>query len=215
MTERIAHKEEQIRGTENSRRYEEAHREPAKIVFRALQKEIKGLMPSGAYLEVGAGPGNLAAMIAEGNPGVHITAVDISPDMVAVAKSHIEEKNLQDNVHCAVADAKDAVAIESLGQFDLVYSAFSLHHWKDPGGCIGNLWNALKSDGILYIYDLKRVWWLYFLPFTNGFIESVRASYIPDEIERFFQNRGIIHYKITTLFPFFMQSAVAWKQESP
>jgi hypothetical protein len=39
--------------------------------------------------------------------------------MVAVAKSHIEEKNLQDNVHCAVADAKDAVAIESLGQFDI------------------------------------------------------------------------------------------------
>lgn len=215
MTKRIAHKEEPITGTENSRHYEEAHRGPAKIVYRALQKEIKTLMPSGEYLEVGAGPGILAAIIAEDNPGVHITAVDISPDMVAVAKSHIEEKSLQKRVRCAIADAKDGAAIEALGQFDLVYSAFSLHHWKDPQGCIGNLWNALKSDGILYIYDLKRVWWLYFLPFTNGFIESVRASYIPDEIEGFFRSRGIIHHKITTLFPFFMQSAIAWKRGGP
>ena len=215
MTKRIAHKEEPIQGAENSQQYEEAHRGPAKIVYRALHKDIKALMPSGHYLEVGAGPGTLAAMIAEGNPGVHITAVDISPDMVAVAKSHIEERNLQHNVHCAVADAKDAVAIESLGQFDLVYSAFSLHHWKDPGGCIGNLWNALKSDGILYIYDLKRVWWLYVLPFNNGFIESVRASYMPDEIEGLFRNFGITRYAITTLFPFFMQSAIAWKRGGP
>ncbi len=211
MTKRIAHKEEPIIGTENSRNCEEAHRGPAKFVYRTLQKEMKNLMPTGDYLEVGVGPGILAAIIAEDNPGVHITAVDISPDMVALAKGHIEEKNLQHNVQCVVADAKDAVAIESLGQFDLVYSAFSLHHWKDPGGCIGNLWNALKPDGMLYIYDLKRVWWLYFLPFTNGFIESVKASYLPDEIKGFFRNSGIIRYKITTQFPFFMQSAIAWK----
>jgi SAM-dependent methyltransferase len=215
MTKRIAHKEEQIIGTENSRQYKEAHRGPAKIVYRALQKEIKALMPSGDYLEVGAGPGILSAIIAEDNPGVHITAVDISPDMVAVAKGYIEEKNLQKRVYCAIADAKEAAAIESLGQFDLVYSAFSLHHWEGPQGCIGNLWNALKSDGILYIYDLKRVWWLYFLPFTNGFFESVRASYIPNEIEEFFRNWGIIYYKITTLFPSFMQSAIAWKRGIP
>ena len=89
MPKRIAHKEEPIRGTENSRKYEEAHRGPAKIIFGALQKEIKALMPSGDYLEVGAGPGILSAIIAEDNPGVHITAVDISPDMADASKRRL------------------------------------------------------------------------------------------------------------------------------
>jgi SAM-dependent methyltransferase len=214
MMERIPHKEEAIIGDENSHQYEEAHRGPAKIVYRALMRDIKTLMPSGRYLEVGAGPGILAAMIGEDNPGVHITAVDLSPDMAAIAHEHMEKKNLQKRVYCTVADVKDEAAIEALGKFDLVYSAFSLHHWNNPHDCIGNLWNVLKPDGILYIYDLKRIWWLYFLPCNNGFIESVRASYIPDEIEELFRNRGIVRYKVTTLFPFFMQSAIAWKRGS-
>ncbi|MBW2077541.1 MAG: hypothetical protein JRI71_08320 [Deltaproteobacteria bacterium] len=47
MIKRIPHKkEEPILGTGNSRNYEEAHTGPAKIVFRALQREIKTLMQS-------------------------------------------------------------------------------------------------------------------------------------------------------------------------
>jgi len=211
MSKRIEHKEETITGMENSEHYGETHGKHAELQYRALLKGIKTLNPPGHYLEVGAGPGILATMIAEDNPNINITAVDVSSDMVAVAKEYIQQKNLQDRIHCAICDARDAAAMEGLGKFDLVYSAFSLHHWKDPERCISNLWNALRANGILYIYDLKRVWWLYFLPLNNGFIESIRASYMPDEIGGFFQNLGVSNYKITTSFPFFMQSAIAWK----
>ena len=101
--------------------------------------------------------------------------------------------------------------MEGLGKFDLVYSTFSLHHWKDPGISISNLWNAVKDNGILYTHDFKRVWWLCFLPLKGGEIGSVRASYTPEEIRVVLQELGITNYKIKTLFPFFLQSIIACK----
>jgi ubiquinone/menaquinone biosynthesis C-methylase UbiE len=211
MPKRIAHKEEAITGAEESQRYGETHRKHAKLIYKASLKYIHALQISGHYLEVGAGTGILATMVAEANPNITITAIDLSPDMVAVAKGNIEENNLQDRIHCAVADVNDATAMEELGAFDLVYSAFSLHHWEDPKKSLSNLWNALKTDGVFYIYDLKRVWWLYFFPLYGGFAESMRASYMPKEIGSFFDELGIKNHTITTVFPFFMQSVTAWK----
>ena len=211
MPKRIEHKEEAITGAELSQSYAETHGNHSQLQYKALLKDIRAFNISGHYLEVGLGPGTLATMIAEHNPSVCITAIDLSLDMVSIAKEHIKKKNLQDRIQCVIGEVSDAALMEGLGKFDLVYSAFSLHHWKDPENSISNLWNAVIPNGVLYVYDLKRVWWLYFLPLHNGFIESIRASYMPNEIGSFFQKLGINNHKITTLFPFFMQSAIAWK----
>lgn len=211
MPKRIEHKEEAIAGVEQARKYAEASKKVAKLQFGAMLKDMKALNVSGHYLEIGAGPGILAAMIAEDNPHIRITTVDLSPDMVALANEHVKERKLQDRISCLVADANGEKTMEGLGKFDLVYSAFSLHHWKDPEKSISNLWKAVRDNGILYIHDLKRVWWLYFLPLKGGDIDSVRASYMPNEIRLILEKLGINKYKIKTLFPFFMQSIIAWK----
>jgi len=211
MPKRIEHKDEAITGAEHSQHYAETHGNHRQLQYKTLLKNIRAFNISGHYLEVGVGPGTLATMIAEHNPSVCITAVDLSPDMVSVAKEHIKQKNLQDRIQCVTGEVSDASVMEGLGKFDLVYSAFSLHHWKDPENSISNLWNAVRPNGVLYVYDLKRVCWLYFLPLNNGFIESIRASYMPNEIGSFFQKLGINNHKITTIFPFFMQSVIAWK----
>lgn len=211
MPERIEHKEETIAGAEDARKYAEAHRKHANLQYGALLKDMKALNVSGQYLEIGAGPGFLAAMIAEDNPDIHITAVDLSPHMAAVAKEYIEERKLQDRIRYLVGDATDEKVIRRLGKFDLVYSAFSLHHWKDPEKAISNLWNAVRDKGVLYIHDFKRVWWSYFLPLKGGAIDSLRASYRPKEIKAIFKKIGISEYRIKTPFPFFLQSIIAWK----
>lgn len=211
MPQRIEPKEEAIGGVEEARKYVQAHRKYAGLMYRAFLKDLKALHVSGSYLEIGAGPGFLAVMIAERNPDVSITAIDLSPDMMAVANEYINERKLQDRIHYLVGDVGDQDMMEGLGKFDLVYSTFSLHHWKDPGTSISNLWNAVTDKGILYIHDFKRVWWLCFLPLKGGEIGSVRASYTPEEIRVILQELGIINYKIKTLFPFFLQSIIACK----
>jgi 2-polyprenyl-3-methyl-5-hydroxy-6-metoxy-1,4-benzoquinol methylase len=211
MLRRIEQKEEAIGGIEEARKYAQAHRKYDGLMYRAFLKDLKALRISGNYLEIGAGPGFLAVMIAERNPDVSITAVDLSPEMVAVANEYINERKLQDRIHCVVGDVGDQDMMEGLGKFDLVYSTFSLHHWKDPEASIPNLWNAVKDNGILYIHDFKRVWWLCFLPLEGGEIVSIKASYTPKEIGVILQELGITNYKIKTLFPFFLQSIIACK----
>jgi len=211
MPQRIERKEEAIGGVEEARKFAQAHKKYAGLMYRAFLKDLKALHVSGNYLEIGAGPGFLAMMIAEHNPDVTITAVDISPDMAAVANEYINERKLQDRIHYLVGDVGDQDMMEGLGKFDLVYSTFSLHHWKDPGISISNLWSAVKDKGILFIHDFKRVWWLCFLPLKGGEIGSVRASYTPEEIRIILQELGVTNYKIKTLFPFFLQSIIACK----
>jgi SAM-dependent methyltransferase len=211
MPRRIEPKEEAIAGIDKVREYAEEHKKYARLMYRALLKDVKALNISGHYLEIGVGPGFLAIMIAEDNPGIDITAVDISPDMVNLAKEYIEERKLQDRVRCVIADVNNEKAMEELGKFDLVYSAYSLHHWKDAEKSISNLWNAVRDSGMLYIYDFRRVWWLYHLPLKGGFVDSVRAAYLPNEIGVVLQKSGIDSYKIKTLFPSFLQAMIAWK----
>jgi SAM-dependent methyltransferase len=211
MPRRIEQKEEAIGGVEEARKYAEAHKKYARLMYRALLKDLQALHISGDYLEMGAGPGFLAIMIAERNPDVSITAVDLSLDMATVANEYINERKLQDRIHYVVGDAGDQDMMAGLGKFDLVYSTFSLHHWKDPETSISNLWNAVKDKGILYIHDFKRVWWLCFWPLKGGEIDSIRASYTPKELRTTLQKLGITDYEIKTVFPFFLQSIIARK----
>jgi predicted O-methyltransferase YrrM len=68
-----------------------------------------------------------------------ITGVEMSPDMVTVAREVVERAGLADRIRFLVGDAGDKSVFGSLGQFDLIYSTFSLHHWKDPKRVIRNL----------------------------------------------------------------------------
>lgn len=206
MLKRIEHEEEAIVSIDEVRRYAEAQKR-MKFMYRPLVKEIQALNLTGDYLEIGAGPGLLAAMLAEENRELNITAVDLSVQMAKVAGESFRGSRLQDRIHYIVGDVNDEKIITGLGKFDLVYSTLSLHHWQEPEKSINNLWQAVKDNGMLYVCDFKRVWWLYFLPRAD----FIRASYNPGEIEEILQSSGIVDYRIRTLFPFFMQSIIARK----
>lgn len=211
MVKRREHTEEAIRGIEDARRYADMHRRHAPWIYRAFLHDVKRLNISGACLEVGAGPGILAVMMAEQNPAIQITAVDLSADMATVAQEYIEQKGLEHRIRYRVLDVGDDAILRRLGRFDLAYSTFSMHHWRDPAASIRSLWEALGEGGIVYVHDMKRVWWSWLLPLGTGDKKSIRASYTPKEIEGFLQAVGIPEYEITTLFPFFLQSVIVRK----
>jgi len=84
----------------------------------------------------------------------------------------------------------------------VVYSAYSLHHWTNPDKAVVNLYSAVNKGGMLYIYDLRRVWWLYCIPINNGFFNSIRASYLPNEIKLLLRELGIQNTETQKEFPF-------------
>jgi len=88
-----------------------------------------------------------------------------------------------------------------LGKFDLIYTTFSMHHWKNPVNSICILYTALNDDGLLFIYDFERNW-LAYLPLERGIRESIRASYTPKEIESMMEELNLENYQITKRFPY-------------
>jgi SAM-dependent methyltransferase len=211
MSKRIR-QQEAITGIDRARKYAEDQKKYVKFLYAPLLKDVKALKLDGDFLEIGAGPGLLSILIAERNPNVNITIVDISSDMVTVADEYVKAKNLQNRIHCLVVDANDESTIARLGQFDLVYSTFSMHHWKEPVKSISNLWSSVEDNGLLYIYDFKRVWWLSHLPIKSGDIDSIRASYTPLEIRNMLKKLNITNSEVKTRFPFFIQSIIACKK---
>jgi 2-polyprenyl-3-methyl-5-hydroxy-6-metoxy-1,4-benzoquinol methylase len=195
------HQEEAFTGLEAAKEYAESVKEST-IRYRAFLRNLKALSVQGKYLDIGAGAGNLAAIIAQNNPDVEITALEISADMVTVGEEYIRSMKLEDQIKFKEGDAVNKETIEELGEFDLIYSTYSLHHWENPRKVIDNLMANLSNQGVLFLFDLRRVWWLYWIPINNGFFNSIRAAYVRREIEELLTGIAPECYEIRNEFPF-------------
>jgi 2-polyprenyl-3-methyl-5-hydroxy-6-metoxy-1,4-benzoquinol methylase len=197
---------------ENAREYARTAEKSAKMRFGGFLKILNSLNIKGNYLEIGAGSGILATMIAEMRGDIHITATDTSENMLTIAKEYIDKRNIYDRIQLIAGDVENENFLKRLKKYDLIYSTFSMHHWKNPQKIILNLFNILNDQGALLIYDLKRVWWLYWIPKQSGFLKSIRASYRPKEIKKMFADAGIKNYKLTNIFPFFLHNITIRKK---
>ena len=202
--------QEDFFNAKNAEKYLEDAKNAPKVRFSTFLNTLKKLDIRGKYLEIGCGPGVLTQIIAEQHSNVKIEAVDISKDMIKLAQQDLNE-DLKARINYVIADACNINSIKDLGKFDLIYSTFTMHHWDNAEIAIKNLFSMLKDNGILYIFDLKRVCWLYYFKSQSGFFKSIRASYQPQEIKVMLNNIGITEYKRKTIFPFFMQSLVIKK----
>lgn len=148
-------------------------------------------------------------MVARQNPKVNITAIDLSPGMATVGNEYISKNRLENRIRYLVGDVSDEKMLQKLGKFSFVYSTFSLHHWKAPENSLGNLRNVVEDNGMLYIYDFKRIGWLCSLPLRGRETESMRASCSPDEIREIFGKIDITEFRIASSFPFLFHSVTA------
>ncbi|MBN1310712.1 MAG: class I SAM-dependent methyltransferase [Anaerolineae bacterium] len=196
-------------GTETAARYAEMA-DGLMIQYRGFLSHLKTLDVGNRYLEIGPGPGVLTTAVAREKPDAHITGIEMSPDMVSVAGEYIERAGMTDRIRFLVGDAGNSDDFASLEQFDLIYSTFSLHHWEDPKQVIQNLMSVLADGGLIYIHDLRRAWWLYWVPSSGGFWKSIRAAYVSRELREMLHSLGIERYEIRSVFPF-MHSILIWK----
>jgi SAM-dependent methyltransferase len=207
------HQEEDFAGLEAARQYA-AEAQKSTMRYRTFFERLETLGAAGRYLDVGAGPGTVAGMVAEKYPQVELTALELSPDMVTVGQELLQSKGLEDRVNFVVGDAADAGLVQSLGKFDLIYSTYSLHHWDNNARqVIDNLMTALADDGVLFIYDLRRVWWLYWVPSQSGFFRSIRGAYIREEVEEMLTGFSPEAYDIKNEIPFLL--SVIIKKSTP
>ena len=195
---------------ENANKYLDDAKNASKARFSNFLSALKKLDIKGRYLEIGSGPGILTQVVAIQHPKVEIIANDISPEMIKLAQQDLD-KDLKKRIKYEIGNACDINSLKDLGKFNLIYSTFTLHHWDNAELAIKNLYSMLNDNGLLYIHDLRRVIWLYYIKSDSGFFKSIRAAYKPSEIKILLNKTGIKNYKIKTIFPFFMQSILIKK----
>ncbi len=105
-----------------------------------------------AILDVGCGPGDLAAMLSERLPEARIAGLDLSPSMVELAK-----RKVTGGGRLSFEVGNVASLPFETGSIDLVVSTLSLHHWPDAGAGFSEIARVLRPGGIALVYDLRLV----------------------------------------------------------
>lgn len=107
-----------------------------------------------SVLDLGAGTGLLAAMIAQAFPNAKFTLSDIAPAMLDIARQRFESQ--PNRFHFEVEDYLSAPLIGGThAPFDVVVSALSLHHTPPEKLPLvfGKIRRALKPGGIFINAD--------------------------------------------------------------
>jgi tRNA (cmo5U34)-methyltransferase len=139
----------------------------AAAVWAAESRELNP-----AILDVGAGTGLLSALMLEKFPGADLTLLDISENMLNVARERFAGRK---NVAYV---AKDYSRADLGGPYDIVCSALSIHHLapEDKHTLFHRIFSSVKPDGMFVNADQADGETLYFrqryLDNWNGFLKS-------------------------------------------
>jgi ubiquinone/menaquinone biosynthesis C-methylase UbiE len=111
-------------------------------------------LPGGAMvLDVGTGPGRVPMMIAERDPQLRVSGIDLSPEMIARATDGTARRPGGRPVQFQVADVI-ALPFEDQST-DLVVSSISMHHWADPAAGLRDIIRVLRPGAQAWIYDVR------------------------------------------------------------
>ena len=104
---------------------------------------LEHLLPGTSLLDVGCGPGTLTADLARLVAPGRVVGVDVSEDVVALARAHVAEAGLPD-VELVAGDFRTAGLAP--GSFDVVHAHQVLQHLRDPVGALAAM-GALARPG--------------------------------------------------------------------
>ena len=104
-----------------------------------------------ALIDVGCGGGILSEALAK--LGAQVSAIDLAPQSIEIAKLHLYESNLSVNYECIEVGAKAAQSPES---FDVVTCMEMLEHVPDPMSVVRACAKLCKPGGTLFFSTLNR-----------------------------------------------------------
>jgi ubiquinone/menaquinone biosynthesis C-methylase UbiE len=148
----------------------------------------------GTLLDIGCGPGFLAAKVGLRFPCLKVVGLDVNAHMTSLASARLSRSRGKYNL---VLGDVSSLPI-SPNSIDIVVSSLSLHHWKDPAAALQEVHRVLAPGGRLVIFDVRRdvphfVYYAFMcgqalfspraISRTNGAVGSLWSGYTAEELE--------------------------------
>ena len=108
----------------------------------------------GHFLDVGTGPAQIPILLAQRCPDICITAIDLSEEMLNIAKRHIAAAELAARITLEHVDAKALPYPDNT--FDGLISNSIVHHIHDSLRALQEMSRVVKPGGLVLIRDLVR-----------------------------------------------------------
>jgi len=122
--------------------------------FQRIAADIKTRGISGKILDIGTGPGRLPIEIAKQVKNAKVFGIDISEDMIKIAKKNVDNEGLGDRVEFKAKSAYDTGFEDN--SIDLVLSTGMLHHLSQPIKAFNEIYRILKPGGEAWLFDGRR-----------------------------------------------------------
>ena len=123
-----------------------------KLYQRAVE-DVTLVQSEGKVLDAGTGPGTLARELARRQPQLQVYGIDLSEDMIGLARAHTRREQLEERVHFATGDVAHLPYPDN--SFDVIVSTISMHHWYELEQPLRDLYRVLRPGGRLWIYDFR------------------------------------------------------------
>lgn len=115
---------------------------------RKIAKDIVEKIESGTIIDLGSGTGYLSVEVAKRAPNLQVFGIDLSRQMVKIARHHAEGV---ENAQFEFGDAAELHFEDD--SIDFIISTGSLHHWKNPTNVFNECYRVLKMSKEAWIYD--------------------------------------------------------------
>ena len=120
---------------------------PVRLAY--VKQRVK--LRDAVVLDVGCGGGLLSEALAK--EGAKVTALDLAPELIKVAKLHRLESGVSVDYRL---QSVEALAAEQPGSFDAITCMEMLEHVPDPSAIIAACASLLKPGGQLFLSTLNR-----------------------------------------------------------
>ena len=134
-----------------------------------------GCPTRGAVLDLGTGTAQIPIELCRMLPEINVVAIDLSEEMLNLAKMHIDSCSFAERIRLEKVDAKKIP--DQTMQYDICVSNSIVHHIPSPADIFFQAVRVTRAGGLLFWRDLIR-------PDSNAEVQHLVQTYAGQENEQ-------------------------------
>ena len=148
-------------------------------------------------MDVATGTGDLAIAMAKRVDRTLILGVDLSEEMLAVARQKVQKQGLEERIMLEKGDAENLTMVAD-GSIDAVTVAFGVRNFENMERGLREMWRTLRDGGKLVVLEFsipknRFIRWIYaqyshrIIPRIGSLISKDKRAYVslPESVDEF------------------------------